>query len=250
MVEQQRKEIDLVQLRVPRSREDNKSESVCGREAGRRGAVGKYQPGFVIRCIGFVIRCIRDGSGDVCGAHSSIVQCCPARMVGKYGCLVRINRTAGLVVLQRCEQPRLPPTPVWWPGPISVTLWTGSASSRRAFQGWIRTLPAAQRSEATMAAQARVASAVAVTATSARSQEPSGPVKAYQRVPSAVQSAVGSWHKEHTRGTLSKNSLRYASQGLIKWGGIRLGRNRGRVWGVGACGSLADVDDRPVRQVV
>ena len=114
----------------------------------------------------------------------------------------------------------------------------------------LETLPAAQQSEATMAAQARVASAVAVTATSARSQEPSGPVKAYQRVPSAVQSAVGSWHKEHTRGTLSKNSLRYASQGLIKWGGIRLGRNRGRVWGVGACGSLADVDDRPVRQVV
>ena len=206
MVEQQRKEIDLVQLRVPRSREDNKSESVCGREAGRRGAVGKYQPGFVIRCIGFVIRCIRDGSGDVCGAHSSIVQCCPARMVGKYGCLVRINRTAGLVVLQRCEQPRLPPTPVWWPGPISVTLWTGSASSRRAFQGWIRTLPAAQRSEATMAAQARVASAVAVTATSARSQEPSGPVKAYQ---SAVSRSVSRWivAQKSTHGVLYRKTV-------------------------------------------
>ena len=44
----------------------------------------------------------------------------------------------------------------------------------------LATLPAAQRTEATMAAQARVASAVAVTAISARFQEPSGPVKAYQ----------------------------------------------------------------------
>ena len=57
-----------------------------------------------------------------------------------------------------------------------------------------------------MAAQARVASAVAVTATSARSQEPSGPVKAYQ---SAVSRSVSRWivaQRAHKGYSIEKQS--------------------------------------------
>lgn len=55
----------------------------------------------------------------------------------------------------------------------------------------LETLPAAQQSEATVAAQARVASAVAVTAISARFSRAPWAGEGLP-VPSAVQSAVGS----------------------------------------------------------
>ena len=83
----------------------------------------------------------------------------------------------------------------------------------------LETLPAAQQSGATMAAQARVASAVAATAISARSQEPSGPVKAYQyRQPFSQPLALGT--EEH-KGHSSVKSSRGTS-----FHGLHIGRLR------------------------
>ena len=78
----------------------------------------------------------------------------------------------------------------------------------------LATLPAAQRTEATMTAQTRVASAVAVTAISARSQEPSGPVKAYQyRQPFRQPLALGTEeHKGHSSVKPSHESALYIPQ--------------------------------------
>ena len=90
----------------------------------------------------------------------------------------------------------------------------------------LATLPAAQRTEATMTAQTRVAkSAVAVTAISARSQEPSGPVKAYQyRQPFSQPLALGTEeHKGHSSVKPSRGTSFHGLQiGRLRHGCTKL----------------------------
>ena len=138
-------------------------------------------------------------------------------LVCKYGCLVHINRIATLVGLRM-------PAAVASAGPRVVA----RSDIRDAVDGLrqleeglsgLETLPAAQQSGATMAEQARVASAVAATAISARSQEPHGPVKAYQyRQPFSQPLARGT--KEH-KGSSSVRPSRGTS-----FHGLQIGRLR------------------------
>ena len=103
------------------------------------------------------------------------------------GTQIRGRRSAELnrlVGLRRCERPRLPPNPVWW---------TGSASSRRAFQGWPPCLlPNALRPQWLRKPVSQVPSPSPLFLLVLKGTH-SGPVKAYQYRQTFIQSAVGSW---------------------------------------------------------